>query len=215
MFREQNDLSYSRNLSCNSTIYLEEAILTPKCAQYSMGVIVLWLREVYAEDGEYTNERVYNELFGDNIRKAINSSNSLEDTIALTIGQIMAAYYPPQRPTIEQCWESDFFGYWEPPPVKEGLDHTTAFESKEVGPNVDTEVSPDDSGAVESIHKAKNHPTSGQVKMRTTSVLAQTSKGPASFGVQQPARVQKNRSKVPISNKLLDALSRTSLTEDT
>ena len=32
VFREQSDLSYSRDLSCTSNDYPEEAMLTPKCA---------------------------------------------------------------------------------------------------------------------------------------------------------------------------------------
>ena len=67
---------------------------------YSMGVIPLWLSGVYVEEGGYSNKRVYDELLGDQIRKAINSSNSLEETVALCTGQTMPAYPPTQRPTI-------------------------------------------------------------------------------------------------------------------
>ncbi|KAL9137869.1 MAG: hypothetical protein Q9175_000929 [Cornicularia normoerica] len=43
---------------------------------------------------EYNNGRDYDELFGDKIRKAIDSSDNLAGTIALIIGQMMAAYTP-------------------------------------------------------------------------------------------------------------------------
>lgn len=181
---------------------------------YSMGVILLWLLGVHADDGEYNNERQYDELFGDKIRKAINTTQSLEETDALTMGQRMAAYHPEKRPTIQACWEMAFFECWEPPPVKEAVHYTTALESKQVGLKVDKGGYPGNSGLVESIQKANTHHTSRHAKV-TTSVLTHSSKGPASLGVQQPARVQKSRSKVPIGNNLLNALSRTSLTMDT
>lgn len=177
---------------------------------YSMGVILLWLLGVYAEDGEYANEREYDKLFGDTIRRAINSSNSSEKTVALSIGQRMAAYSPTKRPTIQQCWESDFFDIWEPPPVKQVMDQTAAAESTGVNGGLKAEKE----GSEESIHKKQTPHTNKHLQVRSTSVLAPSSKGSAGLGVQQPARVQKSRSKVPISDKLLDALSRTSLTKD-
>lgn len=182
---------------------------------YSMGVILLWLLGVYPEDGEYISERVYDKLFGDKIRKAVSSSNSLEETTAISAGQTMAAYLPKERPTIESCWELAFFNVWQPPPVKEALDHTTAFESKDSGLTIDGRGDAGGSGGGETIHKAQTGHKKGLLKVRRTSVLAHSSKGPANLGVQQPARVQKNRSKVPISDGLLEALSRTSLTKDT
>ena len=96
-----------------------------------MGVIFLWLLSVYAEEGIYINDRKYDELFEDKIQKAINASNSLEETVALPTGQTMAAYPPTEPPTIQYCWKSSFLGIWKPPPVKQVLDHNMAFECKE------------------------------------------------------------------------------------
>lgn len=79
----------------------------------SIGVTLLWLLSVYAKEGKYINDRNYDELFEDKIRKAINASNSLEETVALSAGQMMAAYPPTERPTIQQCWKSAFFGIWK------------------------------------------------------------------------------------------------------
>ena len=186
---------------------LSEAGHGPPVDVYSMGVILLWLLGVYAEDGEYANEREYDKLFGDTIRRAINSSNSPQKTAALSIGQRMAAYSPTKWPTIQQCWESDLFDIREPPPVKQVMDQTAAAES--------TGVKAEKEGPEEPIHKTQTLHTNKHLQVRTTSVLAQSSKGSAGLGIQQPARVQKSRSKVPISDKFLDALSRTSLMKDT
>ena len=43
---------------------------------YSTRVILLWLLNVYADDGKCINERGYDELFGHKIRKASDSSES-------------------------------------------------------------------------------------------------------------------------------------------
>ncbi len=53
----------------------------------------------------------------------------------------------------------------------------------------------------------------GHLQVRSASeVLAHSSKGPASLGVKQPAIVSKNRAKVTVSEKLLDAVLRIPLT---
>ena len=49
--------------------------------------------------------------------------------------------------------------------------------------------------------------TNGQLQVRSTSVLAHSSNGLASLGVQQPIRVSKDQAKVLISDKLLDERS--------
>ena len=161
---------------------------------YSIGVILLWLLNVYAEDGEYTNERVYDELFGDEIRKALNSSESPEKTDALDIGQRMAAFVPGKRPSIQKCREAPFYRYWKLAPVQDTLDPSTPLESKDVGRQGHKREDFGDPGLAGSMLKAKSHHAA---KVRSTSVLANSSRGPASLGVQQPARVQKKRGKVP------------------
>lgn len=121
----------------------------------------------------------------------------------------------PLQDTIKEYWESAFFRYWQPLPVKDTLVHTTTFRSKEGGLKTDRGEDPGDPGVVESIHNAESHHASGHVKAKPTSVLAHSSKRLASLGVQRPAGVQKNWFKVPMGDKLLDALSRTSLIKET
>lgn len=58
---------------------------------YFMRLILLWLAYVYAHDGEQNNKRQYNELLGHKICHENDSSNRLEETIALTTVQMMAA----------------------------------------------------------------------------------------------------------------------------
>lgn len=181
---------------------------------YSTRVILLWLLCLYAEDGECRDQGKSDELFGHSIRKAINSETGLEKNAARLAGQKTAAYPPLERPECQQCYESVFLSSWKPPPVTETLDRTTAFESQDRGLRADDGGDRGDVGPVEPIHESQTSSLNAHVELRSISVLAHNSKGPASVGVRHPARVVKIRSKVPISDKILDALSRNSLIKE-